>query len=154
MTGRKPLEIRDARIDVEAQDHRSMLPCLGGQGLLLARGKMRVDEPLLEDAVGGVVEPGVFSASASTTFCVAAMLRVLVLSAGQSSLRSTTKRTDLLLAEPFSSKLYSKGLPSQPTPLFVEVLLHDSCGDDPPYACLTSQNIHHSNSRLLPTVAY
>ena len=43
------------------------------------------------------------------------------LSPGRIWLTSTSKRTAWFLVEPFSSKLYSKGFPSLPTPLLVEL---------------------------------
>lgn len=66
---------------------------------------------------------GVRAASETIAFCEPAMLRGLFLSTGRSYVKSMTKRTTWLVVEHFSSKLYSKGLPSQLRPLFsMEIL--------------------------------
>lgn len=58
---------------------------------------------------------GLFSRSTSRTFSTVVRSRGPSFLPGRSSLRSRTKRTPAFLVEPLNSKLYSKGLPSQPT---------------------------------------
>ena len=109
-------------VNVETHHHSRLVSCLGDQGLLFARRKMRMAKPPFKGVVPGVIEP-----RGSLLQRVHHFLRGRHAQRVYFVCRTELTKVD---AEPYgrtfgveflSSKLYSKGLPSQPTQLLAEV---------------------------------